>query len=405
MLNISKTIIKIGLVILLCGICGIGIFTYYTGNKKNDRSREPSTINEPKAEQVMSEPVLSDKELKRQIGQMLLIGFRGTEITENSYIVRAIKDLNIGGVILFDYDAPSKSFPRNIVSPKQTKNLITNLKKFSDTPLFIAIDAEGGKVNRLKEKYGFISVPSHQELGEKNNPEETKKISAALARQLSDLGFNVNLAPVVDLNLNPDNPIIGGIGRSFSNEPDKVIEQAVSFIDGHREQGIITAIKHFPGHGSSRNDSHLKMADVTDTYQNEELAPFEKIIEQKKADMVMTAHIVNKNIDPEHPATLSPLFIQSILREKLGFDGVVVSDDMQMDAVIEHYSFEQAIIRAVNAGCDLLIISNNCKIYDEQAPYKVRDIIFNAVKQGKISRQTITESYSRIQNLKTKSNI
>lgn len=381
-------------------LCGIGIFAYYTINEKKNGRRPELRPTQQQSEQKIAD--VKDQELKEQIGQMLMIGFRGTEISKDSYIVQEMEDLNIGGVILFDYDVPSKSFPRNIISPKQTKNLIADLKKFSGTPLFVAIDAEGGKVNRLKEKYGFIAMPSPQKLGAQNNPEETKKISAALARQLADLGFNVNFAPVVDVNINPDNPIIGGIGRTFSNEPNKVVEQALAFIEGHSEPGIITCLKHFPGHGSSRNDSHLGMVDITNTYQDKELIPFEKIIEQEKACMVMTAHIINKNIDSEYPATLSPLFIQNILREKLGFNGVIVSDDMQMGAITEHYGFDEAIIRAINAGCDLLIISNNGKIYDEQAPEQARDIIFNAVKQGKISREQITQSYLRIITLKSK---
>ncbi|MCK4355059.1 beta-N-acetylhexosaminidase [Candidatus Parcubacteria bacterium] len=397
MLNTYKTIIGVGLVMLLCGI---GIFAYYTINEKKNGRRPELRPTQQQSEQKIAD--VKDQELKEQIGQMLMIGFRGTEISKDSYIVQEMEDLNIGGVILFDYDVPSKSFPRNIISPKQTKNLIADLKKFSGTPLFVAIDAEGGKVNRLKEKYGFIAMPSPQKLGAQNNPEETKKISAALARQLADLGFNVNFAPVVDVNINPDNPIIGGIGRTFSNEPNKVVEQALAFIEGHSEPGIITCLKHFPGHGSSRNDSHLGMVDITNTYQDKELIPFEKIIEQEKACMVMTAHIINKNIDSEYPATLSPLFIQNILREKLGFNGVIVSDDMQMGAITEHYGFDEAIIRAINAGCDLLIISNNGKIYDEQAPEQARDIIFNAVKQGKISREQITQSYLRIITLKSK---
>ena len=388
MSNISKTIIVVGLVALLCGI---GIFAY------NKISRDPRSVN-----LQTSGLCKSDKELKQQIGQMLLIGFRGTEITENSYIVKTMNDLNISGVILFDYDVPSKSFPRNITSPEQTKNLIADLKKFSHSPLFVAVDAEGGLVNRLKEKYGFIAVPSPQELGEQDNPKHTKEISTTLARQLSDLGFNVNFAPVVDVNVNPENPVIGGIERSFSSNPDKVIEQASAFIVAHREQGVLTALKHFPGHGSSQSDSHLGMVDVTNTYQDKELIPFQKLIEQENADMVMTAHIINRNIDTEYPATLSPLFLQNILREQLKFNGVIVSDDMQMGAITEHYGFEDALIRAINAGCDLLIISNNGKIYNEQAPHKARDIIFQAVKDNKIPRDTIIQSFIRIQALKSK---
>ena len=379
-------------IIIFAALAGIIVFAFYLTGQGRIVSEEEGAG-------------LTDEQLQERIGQMLIIGFRGIEVSENSYITQAIKDLNIGGVILFDYDVPSKSFSRNITGPEQTKNLIKDIQSFSPLPLFIAVDAEGGNVNRLKEKYGFISVRSAQEMGEKDNPIETKKIAAGLAFQLVDLGFNINFAPVVDVNVNPENPVIGKIERSFSGNPEKVTEQALAFINGHQEQGVITALKHFPGHGSSKDDSHKGMVDITDTYRDKELIPYQKIIEQGKADMVMTAHIIDKNVDPEYPATLSSLFINNILREQLGFQGVVVSDDMQMGAITESYSFDEAIIRAVNAGCDLLIISNNSSVYDESAPYRTRDIIFNAVKQGRISYDRIIESSDRIYTLKKKFDI
>ncbi len=292
-----------------------------------------------------------------------------------------------------------KSSPRNITSPSQIKELIKNLQKFSPTPLFIAIDAEGGYVNRLKPKYGFIEIPSAQEMG-KRNIEETKKTAIKLTNQFIDLGINTNFAPVVDVNVNPDNPVIGGIERSFSNNPEKVTEHALAFIEGHHQNNIITAIKHFPGHGSSKDDSHKGMTDITKTYKEKELIPYQKLIEKAVVDMVMTAHIINRDIDPDYPATLSPFFINNILRKQLGFEGVVVSDDMQMGAITEYYGFAESIILAINAGCDLLIISNNNKIYDETAPYRAQEIIFEAVKSGKISIDRILESSDRIYNLK-----
>lgn len=342
---------------------------------------------------------LSDKKLKEQIGQMLMVGFRGTEVSEDSPIVKAIRTLNLGGVILYDYDVPSKSFPRNIINPEQTKKLIEDLQCFSLTPLLIAVDAEGGRVNRLKEEYGFpLHVPSAQEMGEKG-PAETKKIALKIAGQLAELGFNVNFAPVVDVNINPDNPVIGGIERSFSSDPEKVIDHALAFIMAHHERQIITVLKHFPGHGSSQQDSHLGMVDITNTYRQEELIPYRKLISSGEIDMIMTAHIMNRNIDSEYPATLSPLFIQKILRQQLGFQGIVISDDMQMGAIEKHFGFADAIIRAINAGCDMLIISNNGTVYDETAPYRAVDIIFNAVKSGEIPIECLSD---RIEELKNK---
>jgi beta-N-acetylhexosaminidase len=343
-----------------------------------------------------------DYELKQKIGQMLIIGFRGDKIDRTSYISKAMNVLNLGGVILFDKDNPSSGTEkRNITSYNQTKTLIANLNKYSPSPLFISVDAEGGYINRLKEKYGFINIPSAEQMG-KGTIEETKNQADTLGRELKDLGINMDFAPVVDVNVNPENPVIGYLKRSFSADPEKVYEYASSFINGLHQNNIITAIKHFPGHGSSTSDSHLGIVDVTNTYKQEELIPYQKLIENGYSDMVMTAHIINTNIDPTYPSTLSPLFIKNILRNQLKFTGVVVSDDMQMGAIVDNYGYDEAIIRAINAGCDMLIISNNGKTYSEQAPYDAVNIILKAIEKGEISEQQINDSYGRIQALKEK---
>lgn len=360
--------------------------TEETGQGRNQNREEPD----------------QDKVLKEKIGQMLIVGFRGTKIADNYAIGGQIKNLNLGGVILFDYDNPSKSSPRNITGPAQTKELISGLQSFSDIPLFVSVDAEGGLINRLKTKYGFADFPSAQDLGEKNDLNLTEQTADELGRELKGLGFNVNFAPDVDVNVNPDNPVIGGLERSFSGDPDEVASQAIAFIKGLHSNNIISAIKHFPGHGSSQNDSHLGLVDVTKTYQQKELLPFQKIIEQNQADMVMTAHIINTSIDPDYPATLSPLFLQNILRKQLGYKGVIVSDDMQMGAIAKNYGFEDAFIRSINASCDLLILSNNNNSYDENIASKAIDVIFEAAKDGRITAETINNSYNRILDLKKK---
>ncbi len=343
-------------------------------------------------------PASKDEELKNKIEQMLIIGFRGT--TATPYISQTLKDLNVGGVILFDKDVPSQGeIERNIINPQQIKELISQLNELSND-LFIAVDAEGGYINRLKEKYGFANIPSAENMG-KGSPEETKNHAISLGQELKELGFNLDFAPVVDVNVNPDNPVIGSLERSFSDDPRKVYEHASAFIEGLHQNNIITALKHFPGHGSSKNDSHLGMVDVTNTYKEEELLPYQLLIENGYNDMVMTAHIMNRKIDENYPATLSPLFLQDILREEIGFNGVIVSDDMNMKAIVDNYGFEEGIIRAINAGCDLLILSNNgLEKYDEEIPYKAVDVIFNAVRDNRISEDRINESYNRIQLLK-----
>ena len=304
-------------------------------------------------------PAAAEENFSDKVGQMLMIGFRGTEISSDSYIAKAEKELNLGGVILFDRDVPSKSARRNITNPKQTKKLVADLKSFSQKePLLVAVDAEGGLVNRLNPSLGFADIPSAQELGKEGNGPALDSYWD-LAQEISNLGINLNFGPVVDVNINPENPVIGGLKRSYSAAPDKIATMARSFIAAHRSFGILTALKHFPGHGSSNSDSHLGFADVTNTYQQSELLPYEQLLKENAVDAVMTAHIINRQIDPDYPATLSPLFIQNILREKLGFEGVVFSDDMQMGAITDSYSFDDSIIRAINAGCDFLIFSNN----------------------------------------------
>lgn len=342
--------------------------------------------------------------LKQKISQMLLVGFRGTQASSTSYAVKLVKDQQVGGVILMDYDQPLKRYGRNILNPKQLKKLISDLKSQASSPLFIAIDAEGGKVNRLKSANGFVEIPSAQQLGLKT-ASNTKKMALKLAKQLADLGINFNFAPVVDVNVNSANPVIGKLGRAFSADAFQVGSHAAAFIQGMHQYKIITSLKHFPGHGSSNTDSHLGLVDITNTYQALELIPYIMLLKQGLVDTVMTAHVINQNIDPVFPSTLSSWFINQMLRGLLGFKGVVVSDDLQMGAIVNQYGLGEAAVRAVNAGCDLLIISNNVSVYDEQAPQVVRDAILAAVKSGTIKESRVNEASNRIQQLKRQYNI
>jgi beta-N-acetylhexosaminidase len=363
--------------------------------KKADYTYTGISDNETSTEMEQTGPTLD-----QMIGEMIILGFRGTEVDSFSGIVEYINKYNIGGVILFDYDVPSKSFPRNILDPYQTKKLIEDLKKFTRSDLFIAVDAEGGYVNRLKTEYGFVPIKSAQQMGE-DDPEDTFLEVSPLAMELDSLGFNLNFAPVVDVNINKKNPVIGNLERSFSDDPVKVYEHAESFIDAMHKYNIITAIKHFPGHGSSTEDSHLGLVDITDTYNQEaELFPYKKLIEYGKADIIMTAHIMNTDIDPDNPATLSSKFLQDLLRDNLNYEGVIVSDDMQMGAIVTNFGFEEAIVKAINAGCDLLIFSNNGSEYDDDIAQKSFGAIKKAVRDGKITPEDINISYTRIKELK-----
>lgn len=390
---------KIFLGLLLIFILVIGAFYY------QDYQKDKKLLSEVKSDLVLENKNQNDSEieLKEKIGQMIMVGFRGTQFSPDSDVAKAIDNQKIGGVILFDYDVFLKSPSRNIASPQQVKKLIADLQKRSKTPLLVGVDAEGGKVDRLKEKYGFSAISSAAFMGQDATLQTTKKESIVLAEELSQLGFNIDFAPVVDVNINPKNPIIGALDRSFSSDPEKVFLHAREFMKNLISYHIIPVVKHFPGHGSSTADSHLGLVDVTKTYQEKELSPYINLQKEGLLDVVMTAHIVNQNIDPDYPATLSPKFLQAILRQQIGFEGVIISDDLQMGAIAENYSFEETVNRAINAGCDILLIPNNATVpYDAKIAEKTIETIYKLIREGKIDREKIEKSYQRIRDLKVK---
>ncbi len=397
MLN-KKFIPVLALVILAIA----GHFVFPKTGRNNPKNLEESNvpiIEKNKSSQQSQQEVKQNDFLKEQVGQMLIIGFRGTQFQKNSFIDKAMNDLKIGGVVLFDFDAPSGIFPRNIINPEQVKKLTADLQKKSTTPLFISIDVEGGLVNRLKPKYGFMEIPSAKEMGQ-GSSENTFQIAKKLGEQLKDLGINFDFAPVVDLNLNPQNPVIGKLDRSFGEDSQVVINRAKNFINGLKQSNIITSIKHFPGHGSSKDDSHQGIADITETYQAQELIPFQELIKKNIVPTVMVAHTFNKNLDATYPATLSKNTIQKTLKDLVGFKGTVICDDLSMGAISQNYGSTEVAVKMVEAGCDLIIISNNVGSYDESLPQKVVEAILKATKDGIIATTSIEMSYNKIINLK-----
>ncbi len=346
-------------------------------------------------------PDARDLSVEEAVGQMLLFGFPGTEV--EPAVAGLLDEVRPGGLILYDYDVRSGGeLPRNIVSPAQLEALTAGLQQHSDIPLLIAVDAEGGLVNRLKQKYGFpVVVPSAAEMGA-GDAASTAEIAAALADELRSAGINWNLAPVVDVNVNPDSPAIGALGRAFSADPAEVAEHAGAFSDAHRDRSVVPTLKHFPGHGSAAGDTHLGVTDVTDSFvRDDELAPYRMLFEQGYAGAVMTNHVVNRSLDPSAlPATLSAAVVTDLLRDELGFDGVVVSDDMAMGAIVEQFTLEQAAVRAVNAGVDVVLIANQSHDDEAENVLRVRDAILAAVESGEIPEERIYESAQRILELK-----
>ena len=340
-------------------------------------------------------------DLDAKIGQMLMLGFRGYELKPDDAIVQDIRDRNLGAVVLFSYDSALKKFERNIQSPAQLQALNASLQEYAKTPLLISIDQEGGIVSRLTEQFGFPATQSQEFYGVKNDASLTRAAAEAEGKILRELGINMNLAPVVDVNINPNSPAIGKYQRSFSADPNIVTAQALAEIEGYHAQNILTTLKHFPGHGSAASDSHLGFVDVTNTWQDIELDPYRNIIRAGLADAVMTAHIFNANLDAQYPATLSHKIITGILRDQLGYDGVVISDDMQMGAISQHYGFEQAVELAINAGVDILAIANNL-VYEPDIGARAVKTIKKLVQLGKIQPDRIEESYQRIMRLKAR---
>jgi beta-N-acetylhexosaminidase len=343
--------------------------------------------------------VCVNDDLHRAIGQMILTGFRGLSLPDNDPLAADLREGRVGSLVLFDFDVARKAPIYNIESPRQVRELTATLQRLARLPLLIAIDQEGGRVNRLKEERGFPATLSARALGELDSRTTTALYADATARCLSDVGINLNLSPVVDLDLNPDNPIIGRMERSYGADPGKVVAHAVEVITAHHRQGILCTLKHFPGQGSAAKDTHWEFVDATAAWRDIELDPYRQIIEAGLCDAIMTSHIYNARIDPEYPATLSKRTVTGILRDRLGFDGVVISDDLQMRAISRQFGLEIAVEKAIDAGVDILSFANNI----DDAPLRmgqVTGIILDLLKQRKLRETRLEESVARIRRLK-----
>lgn len=338
-------------------------------------------------------------ELEKKIGQLLILGFKGETIDQHSPIVADIKKRNLGGVILFDRLLAQKKDRNNIVSPAQVKALTTSLQQYSSTPLLIAIDQEGGMVRRLKSRTGFPETTSAGNLGKKDDTTHTAIHAACTARTLKLLGINFNLAPVVDLNVFSQNPVIGKLQRSFSADPERVVRHAAIWIKEHRKQNIFSCLKHFPGHGSSQTDSHLGVTDISRSWQQKELIPYKNLIQKNLADSVMLGHLFHEGFDRESPTSLSSAVVETLLRKKLGFQGPVLTDDLQMKAITEMYGFEESICLALAAGVDMIIIGNNLE-YDPQILKRIIPAVLTAVKNNKIPEDRIHTAWERVKKMK-----
>lgn len=343
----------------------------------------------------------SETEVKKLIGQMLLVGFENQDINPNSQIVKDIQKYDLGGVILFDKFYDDRTKTKNIRSADQVQKLTKKLNMFANRELFIAIDQEGGKVARLKPEYGFVKTPSAFEVS-KSSLENAKKVYERQSYMLHQAGINLNFAPVVDLAVNPKNKVIVGLERSYGSDSKAVASFAGVMINEQQKRGITSVLKHFPGHGSSLEDSHEGYVDVSKTWSTKELEPYQKLIDKNEIDMIMTAHVFNKAMDQNYPATLSYRVNSEILRGKMKYHGLIISDDMQMKAISEHYSTKEAVTLAINAGVDILLFGNQLAQISVE---RIVNTIFEQVQNGSIPIGRIIESNQRIKNLHTKNSI
>jgi beta-N-acetylhexosaminidase len=342
----------------------------------------------------------SGADLREKIAQLLIVGFRGTQLTDDNHIVRDISELGIAGVVFFDYDVPARKPVRNVESPAQLKQLIADLKALTDNTLIVSIDQEGGRVDRLRSRYGFPPTVSAAALGRIDNADTTRRHAAQMAATLREAGVNVDFAPCVDLDVNPDCPVIGAVERSYSADPQVVVRHAAIVLDELAKAGVVGCPKHFPGHGSSTVDTHLAAADVTRTWREEELQPYRALFERGGVQMVMTSHIFNARLDPVNPATMSRAITTDLLREQLGFQGVIVTDDLAMGAMVDNYAFEDIVAGALNAGADLLCLSNNGGRYDRDIAPRTIALIERLVADGRVPASRIDEAWERVQKLK-----
>ena len=332
---------------------------------------------------------LQSMTLEEKVGQLLMVHFRGE--TPNDDAKTLIQDVCVGGIIYYNW-------ANGLSSPSQVQTLSKGIQALASTPLLIAVDQEGGTMSRFT--HGFTKFPGNRELGMIGDPDLTEKTAFAIGQELQALGINMNLAPVVDVDTNPRNPIIGT--RSYSHSPETVFIHGERAARGYKQANIIATLKHFPGHGDVAIDSHLDLPVLHKTLEELEsceLLPFAKLA--PSVDAIMTAHILAPALDEEYCATLSSKTVK-YLRDTLGFQGMIISDSLVMKGVLKQcQSIDEAAICALNAGCDMLILGGGGLLELTIADVKrIHRSIADAVKSGRISEERLSQAVEKILNLK-----
>ncbi len=353
------------------------------------------------------------------VGKLICVGVRGTTPGEPllESDLDACRSAGVSGVVLFDVDVPAwrrlqadgvapetarTRAVRNILTPDQVRGLTAHIRERLGPEVFVGIDQEGGAVARLSPARGFAAEPSARRFAALADTAR-RQAAAHQADQLADLGFDLNFAPCVDLDLEPHNEIIGTLERSYGAEPDTVVACANVVLDAHAAAGVAACLKHFPGHGSSRGDTHRGAVDITATWQRAaELAPYRALC-RRPGVAVMAAHVIQRDLAGNSPASLSAPVIEGLLRREIGFDGVVVTDSIDMRAIADIHSPGEAAVAAVAAGADLVVDALNLTERAEHPAPLLAEALQRAVADGRIpgGARRIDESLARLHCLRT----
>jgi beta-N-acetylhexosaminidase len=358
----------------------------------------PTPVASPSSSPVLASPSPPPDPaiLRRKIARMFIVGFRGSVIGPDHPIIPALQ-AGLGGVILFNH-AGKKGESRNIESRTQVRDLTDALRTAAPGPLLIAVDQEGGEISRLDPAQGFPATRSQAAIGATDDPSAAEASGRAMGTTMAAAGIDLDLAPVVDLDINPKNPAVGALERSFSVDPTIVAAMAEAEIRGLHSQGIKAVIKHFPGLGSASANTDFATVDVTATWTEAELGPYETLIGLGLPDAIMTGHIIDRKLDPTLPASLSPAIVGGMLRDQLGWDGPVMTDSLGATAISDHYTRSEAVALAIEAGNDLLTFASQPTRVDRLVE-KLVAIVEAHVRSGRISEARIDESLARLDRL------
>jgi beta-N-acetylhexosaminidase len=319
-----------------------------------------------------------NREFEREAARLLTVGFYGRELSDT---LKHLLDRGVGGVVLF---------ARNVGTAEEVARLIQDIKSYAARPLVVSLDQEGGLVARLRQ--GFTRIPPMRAVGALGDAAVAERVGRVLGRELRAVGVDLNYAPVLDVDTNPDNPIIGN--RSFSRDPQVVARLGVALARGIEAEGVASCGKHFPGHGDTSQDSHQELPHLPhalERLEQVELVPFRAAVEARLAS-IMTAHVVFDAIDPDSPATMSRAVLHGILRDKLGYEGLIVTDDLEMKAIAEHYGYDEAAVRGLLAGVDCFLCCHTAEV-----AHRLIDTWVAAVDSGRVPRERLADASARVE--------